>query len=245
MSLGKIFMGLFEQEPKKVAPVPIPYIDLQRGFQLFVPQLYYISPTSNPDAMEQIIPESALRHFAPTHFSSGRTEFSQIGNFMNENGGGIFFGECKASQIEQKPKDLLYIFLCTLSYNEERGGIRPVPHFLFLGEMCPKTDSSLAVLPLLMACQAAHNNGVTIELHNQTAISNSLSIANHIFLSILANVPVDMDKIFGDFIKSHPKQQKTFFSDMANSRTLETLENDIAAVQQGKMYPFLATPAPI
>lgn len=232
MGLRSLWNSLFENEPEQRVPVRIPYIDLQRGFQLFVPQLYYINDNPSRSELERAVPETALRYHAPTVFSSEKTEFLQTGTFVNENGSGVFFGECKVSEIEKPPKDLLYIFLCTLMHDENTETIRPAPHFLFLGEMYPRRTSTLAVLPLFIGHQVAQNSGIIIDPADQTRVSNALGVANQVLLSILAQVPVDMTKILADHQAVPVAQRENLFTQIAEARTLATLANDIVAFQQ-------------
>lgn len=205
---------------KNNTPIQIPYIDLQRAFQLFVPQLYHL--TENPDQQSNlglIIPQSSLYLSVPHYFASKEVDISRIGTLTNLLGGSVFFGEGTTTNGAGEKKEFLYIFLCTLSHNEKNGMLNTDGHFLFLGEFFSDRTHSLAVVPQLMAYKSPGTIGTRVNPSDKAGVSNALSIANQIFLSILRHAPVDEACFSG--------QEGDGFSKLAGNRTLETLERDI------------------
>lgn len=198
--------------------VKIPYIAFQKVFQLFVQQLYDIRQDRKNPQPEQVIAENALHHLLTPYFSSGETERCIAGSHINEGGGCIFWGEYK---VEKPPKELLYVLLYTQAQqkNGEMEG-RPHFHFLLLGETRSE-PSSLVVLPLCIIYQTGSGLPASIDCRDEESVSNALSIANQVFLSILANVPVDMTRISNNW------PGRRCFVDVAKGRTLETLSDDI------------------
>lgn len=217
--------------PKNGTPLQIPYIDLQRAFQLFVPQLYYIE--ENPDQQSnlgRIIPQSSLYLSAPHYFASKEVDISRIGTFINFFGGGIFFGEGTTTNGAGEKKEFLYILLCTLSRNEENGMLDTTGHFLFLGEFCSDRMQTLAVVPQLMAYKSPETTGTRVNPSDKAGILNALGIANQIFLSILKQAPVNQACFL--------PQEGDVFSRVASNRTLTSLERDLG-LGEGESSPLL------
>lgn len=226
MGLSDLWKRSSRNAEKNGTPLQIPYIDLQRAFQLFVPQLYHL--TENPDQsnMGRIIPESSLCLSAPHYFASKEVDISKIGTLTNILGGSVFFGEGTTTNTNNagEKKEFLYILLCTLSHNEEYGTLDTTGHFLFLGEFCSDKTNSLAVVPQLMVYRPPETTGTIVNPSDKAGVSNALGIANKIFLSTLRHAPVDQ--------ACFSLQEGDVFSKIASHRTLETLVRDIGMYEQ-------------
>lgn len=225
MGLRDFWKQLVGNASENGNPLQIPYIDLQRAFQLFVPQLYYLSENSDAGHMERIISETTLSLNAGSYFAlKTKSHISKIGAFTNRLGGSVFFGEGATTNKAGEDKEFLYIFLCTLSHNGEKNALDTTGHFLFLGEFCSDRTNSLTVVPQLIVYKPPETSGTAINPSDEAGVLNALSIANQIFLSILRQTPVD-EACFS-------VQERDVFSKVAKNRTLESLERDIRRFEQ-------------
>lgn len=224
MGLSDFWKRSGRNVPKNCTPLQIPYIDLQRAFQLFVPQLYHL--TENPDekSIGRVIPETSLYLSTPGYFVSKKVDISRIGTLSNIIGGSVFFGEGTTTSEAGEKKEFLYIFLCTLSRNKEDGTLDRTGHFLFLGEFCSDRTNSLAVVPQLMVYKSPETVGTIVNPSDKAGVFNALGIANKIFLSTLRHAPVDQ--------ACFSLQEGDVFSKIASHRTFETLVRDLVTCGQ-------------
>lgn len=211
----------------------IPYIHLQKYFQLFVDGIFTVNGSPKMDDLSIKVPGQILQFYQcpeAADFFSEDTSFTTTATFDNNNGGHIYHGEYITHGKNGGALECLYIVIASSKLTDNEKQRKFVPHFVFLGG-CMAGETHGEVYSLFMLSQSGYDGQRAIsnpvDQSSAKDVLSALSYADIPFRKILSGEIVNPDEIAADFCATpeHAHQKKVAL--LATHRTPDFLKHEI------------------
>lgn len=229
--LSKLLAGASQSDAS--GPANIPYIHLQKYFQLFVPGLYTVKDIPSLQDLSVKVPGQMFKFFHTPHadaFFSEDTGFVTTSQYANHTGGRLYHGEFVTHGEAGGAAEYLYIVISSAKPTPEKDKHSFVPHFLFLGKLISGENQEM-VHPLFILSQSGLENGNAFfeltDLKDPSDIVSALAYADLPFRAILSGNKVDADALAQEFSETDMLVRFQKLNFLSLSRTPQFLEMEM------------------
>jgi hypothetical protein len=178
----------------------LPYLDLQRMFQLFVPPLYERDANPQPHYTHIDLARRILSQKSPLIANKLKSPYSKLIDscFFSREGGGIaLYGEYEEETPEVGLEQFAYFCLAESRLNTSTtpATVDIRPHFTFAAQF-DFSGSSPLLIPQDVHMLVPYDNGESyfqMQPHDPASLRQAFCYANTAFLQILAEKPVRPD----------------------------------------------------
>lgn len=204
----------------------IPYMRLQKYFQLFVDDPYTVKENVPLDDPSVNIPGQFFADCDITEakdFFSPETSFTATATFQNNDGGRLYHGNYITHGKDGGATEYMYIVIASPEDTDDAKLQKLTAHFLFLGGRM-SGEKEEVVYPVFVQSQSefnAHNKTATFEkseIDNAYEIISALAYADAPFKRILEGKKIDTAQLAADFQKTSMVTRWQKFDDLATNR---------------------------
>lgn len=216
-------------QPSASGTAVMPYIHLQKYFQLFVGGIYTIKDNPPIDSLAIKVPGQFLQYYGSEEgddFFSSETSFTTTGEFNNQNGGHIYHGEYVTHGKDGGAMEYIYFVMAASQPTENPAQRKFTPHFVYLGGRMPG-ETQEVIYSTFMLCRSGFNGEnsflTSVNQNSMTEVISAFAYADIPFKKILAGEEVNGDMIAAAFSMTDINMRVDKFYNIIDGRTPQSL----------------------
>ncbi len=216
-------------QPSGSGTAVLPYISLQKYFQLFVGSIHTLTDTPPLTSPAIQVPGHFLKYYGcaeANDFFSAESSFTTTGEFSNDNGGHVYHGEYVTHGKDGGAMEYIYIVIASSEPTEKPRLRNFTPHFVFLGGRMAGDQQEVVYSTFMISRSGYKDEKSFLSTVNQDSMPQviaALAFADIPFKQVLSGQKPDADINAAAFSMTKTKEHLGKFFSTIETRTAQSL----------------------